>query len=70
MNVSLLGSEMLPIWKTEDNLNIQNEHINNGLDAWQMDVLVLPSNDFQNYYSRLLPYEKAQYWQEVLDSLG
>ena len=60
---------MLPIWKTEDNLDIQNEHMNRGLDARQMDVLVLPSNDFQNHYSHLLPYEKAQYWQEVLDSL-
>ena len=24
---------------------------------------------FEECYSRLVPYEKAQYWQEVLDSL-
>lgn len=35
MNVSLLESEMLIIWKSEGNLNIQNENerMNNGLDA-------------------------------------
>ena len=45
---------MLPIWKTEGNLDIQNEDMNNGFDAGQMGVFGLPFSDFQNHQRAVL----------------